>query len=150
SFASPTPQKLVFQVECVILDLINIPYVSGFYFAKWRLRSSGAKGLTQRATVSDHVVTWNSSAVFEAGMYVGKDNVLQQCELQIQEVNGGKSSEDVGSAVINLAECAGSRTTSRRLLLQDSRVNSVLRVTVNMKLLKGDPIYGVLVRPKSP
>lgn len=41
------------------------------------------------------------------------------------------------------AEFAGSRSTDRRYLLQDSKLNTFVRVTVNMRLLRGDPLYKV-------
>ena len=42
-------KKARFQVLLVIHDLSNIPYVSGQYFAKYKLKSGGsAKGQTQK------------------------------------------------------------------------------------------------------
>ncbi|KAJ3173943.1 hypothetical protein HDU87_007265 [Geranomyces variabilis] len=96
-------------------------------------------------------------------MVIGKDGVLLPCELVLsvkQTVNAGKSTEDVGMVTLNLAEyatggggggasSAGSApppratSTSRRYLLQESRVNSIMRVTVAMKLVKGDATFKV-------
>ncbi|KAJ3216696.1 hypothetical protein HDU67_009128 [Dinochytrium kinnereticum] len=139
-------KKVVFQADCHLLDLVNLPYVSGFYFAKWKLKGTNARGVTQRATVKDHTVVWNASFAVEATIFLGKDGVLLPCELLLyikQEVNGGRSSEDLGMISINLAEYADSRSSLRKHLLQDARVNSVVRVKIEMKLLKGDPIYAV-------
>lgn len=93
-----------------------------------------------RAVVKEHTVTWDIQFQLEPTIIIGKDGVLLPCELLLyikQTVNAGKSSEDVGMVSINLAEFAASRSTSRRYLLQESRVNSTLRVTIDMKLLKG-------------
>ncbi|KAJ3072455.1 hypothetical protein HK102_006229, partial [Quaeritorhiza haematococci] len=78
----------------------------------------------------------------DATIVIGKDGVLLPCEVLIhfkQEVNGGRA-EDVGMVSVNLAEFASSRSTTKRYLLQESRLNSVVRVTMNMKLVKGDPV----------
>ena len=50
----------------------------------------------------------------------------------LQDVNGGRSSEDVGMVCINLADFVGSRSSSRKFLLQEARVNSVLRVRLKI------------------
>ncbi|KAJ3195977.1 hypothetical protein HK101_010483 [Irineochytrium annulatum] len=79
-------------------------------------------------------------------MAIGKDQMLLPCDLLLyikQEVNGGRSSEDVGMVAINLAEFADTKSTMRRLLLQDSRVNSVLRIRIDMSLTKGDGTFTV-------
>ncbi|KAI8844254.1 N-terminal C2 in EEIG1 and EHBP1 proteins-domain-containing protein [Chytridium lagenaria] len=139
-------RKKVFAAECNIVDLVNLPYVSGFYFVRWKLKGSNTKGVSARATVKDHTVTWNTSFAFEASIYIGKDGVLLPCELLLyikQEVNGGRSSEDLGMISINLAEYADSRSSVQKHLLQDARVNSVVRVKIDMKLLKGAPVFAV-------
>jgi len=45
-------------------------------------------------------------------------------------------------------EFADSRSTDRRYLLQDSKLNTFVRVTVNMRLIHGDPVYKVPVAEK--
>ncbi|KAI8999794.1 EEIG1/EHBP1 N-terminal domain-containing protein, partial [Gaertneriomyces semiglobifer] len=135
----PKSRKVKFEATCVFEDLTNLPYVSGLYFIKWKIKN-GSSGTSAKSTVKDHVVTWQSQFRTDVTMVIGKDGVLQPCELVIlvkQVVNAGKSSEDVGMVSINLAEFAASPSSSRRYLLQESRVNSILRLTVNMKLLKG-------------
>jgi hypothetical protein len=97
-----------------------------------------------RATVKDHTVTWNTEFVFETNISLGRDNILNPCELTIsikQETNEGKTSEKIGSVVLNLSEFAGERMVTKKLLLRDSNVNSILRISLDMKLLKGDPSF---------
>ncbi|KAJ3096731.1 hypothetical protein HDU97_005622 [Phlyctochytrium planicorne] len=139
-------KKVQFQVDCHLVDLVNLPYVSGFYFAKWKVKGTNARGVTQKATVKDHTVTWNSPFSFETTIFLGKDGVLLPCELSVyikQEVNGGRSSDDLGMINLNISEYANSRSSVIKHLLQDARVNSVVRVKISMTLLKGDPIYQV-------
>lgn len=62
-----------------------------------------------------------------------------------QEVRGGKSFQKLGFADVNLAEFAGSGGSQRYLLeAYDSKTrlhNSMLKVTVEMTLLSGDPCF---------
>ncbi|KAJ3415010.1 hypothetical protein HDV05_005655 [Chytridiales sp. JEL 0842] len=137
-------ERVTFAVQCQLVDLVNLPYVSGYYYTKWKVRGTSFRGVTARSTVIDHTVSWNASFEFDTTISIGKDNVLLPAELILyvkQEVNGGRSSEDIGMVTINLAEFAGSRSTSKRFLLQQARVNSIVKVVINMRLIKGDPMY---------
>ena len=65
-----------------------------------------------------------------------------------QEVKGGRSFQKLGFADLNLAEFAGSGSTSRRCLLEGYNTrhrqdNSILKVTIFMTLLSGDPCFKV-------
>jgi len=67
-----------------------------------------------------------------------------------QEVKGGRSYQKLGFADLNLAEFAGSGSTLRRCLLEGYNTrhrqdNSILKVTILMTLLSGDPCFKVLV-----
>ncbi|XP_002736525.1 early estrogen-induced gene 1 protein-like, partial [Saccoglossus kowalevskii] len=62
------------------------------------------------------------------------------------EVKGGKSFVKLGFVDLNLAEYAGASNKSRRYLLEgyDSKQrqdNSILKVTIGMTLLSGDPCF---------
>ncbi|KAK8733822.1 hypothetical protein OTU49_006192 [Cherax quadricarinatus] len=68
------------------------------------------------------------------------------CRVSVrQEVRGGKSFQKLGYADVNLAEFAGSGGSQRYLLeAYDSKHrlhNSMLKVTVDMTLLSGDPCF---------
>ncbi|KAJ3022072.1 hypothetical protein HKX48_007112 [Thoreauomyces humboldtii] len=141
----PKSRKVKFEATLTLHDMSNLPYVSGLYFVKWKLKNGGSfEGTTAKAVVKDHTVTWETQIHVEPTIVIGKDGVLQSSELVLsvkQTVNAGKSTEDVGMVSVNLAECAGQRSTSRRYLLQDSRVNSIMRVTIGMRLIKGDSTF---------
>jgi len=47
-----------------------------------------------------------------------------------QETSIGKQQESIGTVDINLAEFAGSRINTRRYLLQDSKINSTIKVSI--------------------
>lgn len=139
-------KKCKFQIVLDIQHLSNLPYLSGLYYAKYKL--GRLKGSTQKAQVKNHIVTWNQEIVLETNIAVGRDGVLQNSDLMIsikQALVEGNT-EKIGIVVLNLSEFAGERLVSRRLLLRDSNVNCILKITVDMKLLKGDP--GFLV-PRS-
>ena len=46
-----------------------------------------------------------------------------------QEILGGKRAETIGKVNVDLAEFAGSKFTTRQYLLQESKMNSTLKVT---------------------
>eukprot|EP00842_Homolaphlyctis_polyrhiza_P003715 jgi/Hompol1/4344/HPOL_003607-RA len=150
----PASRKAKFHCRCTIHELDSLPYVSGSYFAKWRLLSGGtAKGTTNRVTVVNNQVIWNASADFDVTLIIGRDDgVLQPCEMRIsikQEINGGRSTEKIGAIQLDLAEVADQVNVSKRMLLQETRLNSVLKITVSMELVKGDASSYTVPAPKS-
>jgi hypothetical protein len=56
----------------------------------------------------------------------------------IQEIDGGASSERLGIVTICLAHLAGSESNTQRYLLEEAKSNSLLKVTIQMKLIEGD------------
>lgn len=67
-----------------------------------------------------------------------------------QELKGGRSYQKLGYADINLAQFAGAGTMSRRYLLEGydykhRQDNSTLKVTIDMSLVSGDPVFKVYV-----
>ncbi|KAI8909688.1 N-terminal C2 in EEIG1 and EHBP1 proteins-domain-containing protein [Gorgonomyces haynaldii] len=138
----PKSRKVKYECHLTIYDLQNLPYVSGLYFCKWKLSSSTIKGVTSRKTVSDNQVSWNASYVFECTLIINKNGSLQDTHLDFsikQEVDGGKKAETVGRLSLNLAELAGAPKNVQRHLLQQTKLNSLLKVEVEMILISGDP-----------
>ena len=60
-----------------------------------------------------------------------------------QEADNATTYEQIGCVEVDLAEYAAGEAMSRRYLLQDSKMNSHLQITVKMQLLKGDPMFKV-------
>ncbi|KAJ3081689.1 Transducin (beta)-like 3 [Rhizoclosmatium hyalinum] len=85
--------------------------------------------------------TSHPAAAFEVVLTTDRDGVLSPCELVLvikQELNAGRAVENVGSVTINLADFAAHQIpVERRYLLQESKVNATLKVTIAMKLTKG-------------
>eukprot|EP01085_Mycamoeba_gemmipara_P001310 Mycagemm_TRINITY_DN10305_c3_g3::TRINITY_DN10305_c3_g3_i3::g.1310::m.1310 type:complete len:143 gc:universal TRINITY_DN10305_c3_g3_i3:530-102(-) len=73
-------------------------------------------------------------------------SVLEPCTMRIkvrEEMKGGKDYVPLGFVEINLSEFAGARETSRRFLLQHSRINATLNITVHTDLVSGPPVFKV-------
>ncbi|XP_042211471.1 uncharacterized protein LOC121858887 [Homarus americanus] len=102
-----------------------------------------------RIQVSGHAVRWDSRFTFTCKMTANASTgELDSCMCRVsvrQEVRGGKSFQKLGYADVNLAEFAGSGGSQRYLLeAYDSKHrlhNSMLKVTVDMTLLSGDPCF---------
>ncbi|XP_071514447.1 uncharacterized protein [Panulirus ornatus] len=112
----------------------------------WTSRPSGG---SSRLMVADHAVRWDSHFTFTCKMTANASTgELDSCMCRVsvrQEVRGGKSFQKLGYADVNLAEFAGSGGSQRYLLeAYDSKHrlhNSMLKVTVDMTLLSGDPCF---------
>lgn len=140
-------QKLTAQ----IIDLNNIPLVSGTAFVKWRLPSSSAvenNGHTDKAIILDHRAHWNYEKHLQVRLTIDRAQMLQECEAQfeiLQDLASGAGNADrnvLGRVKLNLAEFVDKSDDEegivRRYLMQDSKVNSTLRVGVIMRQVEGD------------
>lgn len=146
-------KRYKFQVTLHLEELCSVPFVTGTLYCKVRLRDGGSfTDNTKRADVQDHSVEWKNKFQFQCKMSADPTTgVLESCTLRIsvrKELKGGKASVKVGLVDLNLAEFAGSNHTPRHCLLdayQDkSRLdNSLLKVTVGMHLLSGDPCFKI-------
>ena len=47
-FIKKRKNKITFHIEVFIHELLKLPYVSGFYFTKWKLKGTSLRGLTPR------------------------------------------------------------------------------------------------------
>ncbi|KAJ3305261.1 hypothetical protein HDV03_001859 [Kappamyces sp. JEL0829] len=141
NFIVPDKRKVKFICHLIIHEITALPYIAGQYFAKWKLSKTTQKGNTERATISENRVVWNAGFSIECTMVIGKDGFLQPFELTItvkQEINGGMSSEKLGYVTICLANLAGSGSSTTRYLLQEAKSNSLLKVSIDMTLVKGN------------
>ncbi|KAG0721484.1 Protein FAM102A [Chionoecetes opilio] len=99
--------------------------------------------------VAEHTVRWDSRFTFTCKMTANASTgELDSCMCRVsvrQELRGGKAFQKLGYADVNLAEFAGSGGSQRYLLeAYDSKTrlhNSMLKVTVEMTLLSGDPCF---------
>ncbi|CAB5385846.1 respiratory complex assembly protein Rmp1 [Rhizophagus irregularis DAOM 181602=DAOM 197198] len=130
-------RKVQFELEILIEELANVPLVAGLYYIKWKLKNGKkTNGITERALIKYHSIVWRYKLHNSVQIVIGKDGVLVPCELSIkvkQELNGGKEVNNIGKLLLNLSEYVGLNSMTRRYLLQDSKINSTLKLTINMK-----------------
>src|SRR5690606_11451433 len=117
-----------------IHDLNNVPLVSGAAYVKWQLHNftrGDSRGRTDKAPIKDHKVTWHHErTVSDIRMSVDRNGILNE-QLVVLEVNQEYSGRErilLGTVTLNLAEYAGVERETRRYLMQDSKINSTLKV----------------------
>ena len=146
-----TKRKFKFKVNLFVEELIAVPFVTDVLFCKIRLRNGGTyTNCTKHENVSNHSVFWEQKFQFTCKMSANPlTGVLDPCIIRIsvrKEVKGGRSTSKVGFADLNLAEFAGFTQRKKHCLLEgyNSKIrldNSILRVTIAMQLLSGDPLF---------
>lgn len=126
---------------------------------KWRLPSSSTAenhGNTDKAVTIDHRAQWNYQKSLHVRLTIDKNHLLQECELQlevVQEFASGTHGEKnlMGRIKLNLAEYADKSDDEegivRRYLMQDSKVNSTLKLGVIMRQVEGDRSFIACVSP---
>lgn len=150
SLLVPSHRKPKFKVLLSIQDLTNVPLVSGLVHVRWHLHDSirsEARGKTERSLIKDHKVEWGYENMWTVKMIIDKTNHLQEATLEFevfQELYGGKERHALGKLTLNLAEYAdSSEQIVRRYLLQDSKVNSTLKLGLRLDQLSGDTEFYV-------
>jgi hypothetical protein len=124
-----------------IVDLNNVPLVAGTSYVKWHLPSSSSaehRGHTTKAAIRDHKVTWDYSKTLSVRLTVDRNNVLQELEINfevLQEYSPSSRAERIvlGTVKLSLAEFVGGsddgeEVVTRRYLMQESKINSTLKV----------------------
>lgn len=126
--------------------------MSGQASVKWSIeglaRSIG-RGQTERVPIKDHKVVWNhATTVQDIRMTIGRNNILQSQNITLQvfhEYPQNKEKILLGIVTLNLAEYAGMESVTRRYLMQNSKVNSTVKVTISMRQTGGDYYYETYV-----
>ncbi|KAJ8039532.1 hypothetical protein HOLleu_17282 [Holothuria leucospilota] len=144
-------KKFKFSVELELVELSSVPLVNAVLFGKIRLLDGGSLSqLSSREAVQDHMVHWGQKFKFNCRMSASASTgVLEPCLCRVsirKELKGGKSYMKCGFVNVNLAEYAGSGSMTRRYLLEgydssNRQDNSILKVSVEMTLLSGDPLF---------
>ncbi|KAB8260638.1 N-terminal C2 in EEIG1 and EHBP1 proteins-domain-containing protein [Aspergillus pseudonomiae] len=147
----PKNRRPRFELGLRIIDLNNVPLVNGTAFVKWRLpSSSGAEnhGHTDKAVIIDHRAYWSYEKTLPVRLTIDRNQSLHECDLQfeiIQEFESGGGSDTknfLGRIRLNLAEYVDKSDDDegivRRYLMQDSKVNSTLKIGVSMRQVDGD------------
>ncbi|MCJ1307063.1 hypothetical protein MMC25_000709 [Agyrium rufum] len=195
----PKNRRPKFELCLSIIDLNNIPLVSGTSYVKWHLPSSTSaehRGRTTKATIREHKAAWDYEKIIPVRLVIDRGGVLQDTEIHfeiVQEYASGSRGERIllGNVKLNLPEyvdagAAGredgdeglrpgsgggggggggstrgtglglvggvgaasgmmgadkERGVTRRYLMQESKINSTLKVRITMKQLDGDRNY---------
>jgi hypothetical protein len=143
-----------------------VPLICGTSYVKWHLPSSTSvehRGQTGKALIREHKAIYNFHKVLPVRLTVDRNQMLQECELLfevLQEYSEGGRGGRVclGVVKLNLAEYVddGDRRASsaktgidsnefdeedgvmRRYLMQESKINSTLKLGIKMQQLDGD------------
>ncbi|XP_051892872.1 protein FAM102A-like isoform X1 [Pristis pectinata] len=145
-------KKFKFQTSFSLEELAAVPFVNGVLFCKIRLLDGGDfTQLSSREEVQENCVRWKKKFIFICKMSANPaTGVLDPCICRVsvrKELKGGKAFSKLGFADLNLAEFAGSGSTARCCLLEGydtknmRQDNSILKVTIGMQLLSGDPCF---------
>uniref|UniRef100_A0A671Y9E1 Estrogen-induced osteoclastogenesis regulator 1b n=1 Tax=Sparus aurata TaxID=8175 RepID=A0A671Y9E1_SPAAU len=143
-------KKFKFQVHFTLEELTAVPFVNGVLFCKIRLVDGGDFAtLSSREEVQQNCVRWRKKFSFVCKMSANAiTGVLDPCLCRVsvrKELKGGKAFSKLGFADLNISEFAGSGSTVRCCILEGydtkntRQDNSILKVTIGMTLLSGDP-----------
>ncbi|KAI5238436.1 hypothetical protein E4T43_07383 [Aureobasidium subglaciale] len=157
TFTVPKARRPRFDFKLKIYDLNNVPLVSGTCFVKWHLPSSSAaehRGRTSKCNIKDHKVVFDYDKQTDVRLVIGKDQMLQELWIHleiIQEYSSAGKGERItlGNIKLNLAEYVDTNDhvhdsdegVTRRHLMQDSKINSTLKVSLHLRHLEGDRNY---------
>ncbi|XP_050966362.1 protein FAM102A isoform X2 [Labeo rohita] len=145
-------KKFKFQIQFTLEELTAVPFVNGMIFCKIRLLDGGDFSISSsRQEVQENCVRWRKKFSFVCKMSASPaTGVLDPCICRVsvrKELKGGKAFSKLGFADLNLAEFAGSGSTVRCCILEGydtkntRQDNSILKVTIGMTLLSGDPCF---------
>ncbi|KAM9444346.1 EEIG family member 2 isoform 2-T2 [Clarias gariepinus] len=144
-------KKFKFNVDFELDELSSVPFVNGVLFCKVRLLDGGFSEESSREVVQANCVRWRTRFSFPCKMSASAGTgVLDPCICRVsvrKETKGGKTFAKLGFADLNLAEFAGSGSTTRRCLLEGydtkntRQDNSILKVIICTHLMSGDPCF---------
>ncbi|KAK9466972.1 N-terminal C2 in EEIG1 and EHBP1 proteins-domain-containing protein [Lipomyces arxii] len=142
----PKSRRAKFAVTLTIHDLSNIPLVSGYVFVRWHIRDTArgdARGRTEKAPIKEHKASWESVREIEkVRMFIDRYGLLSDKYIVFEVVSEHSGEKmDLGTLQLNIAEYVKEKPTGRRYLLQDSKINSTLKITLDCRQLSGDTGY---------
>jgi hypothetical protein len=129
-----------------------VPYVSGRSYVKWHLPHSSTgdgehSGRTSKAPIKDHKVLYNYDEHVSLRMTIDKTSMLQETTLQFSVIHEMNHNEKIrlGVVKLNLAEYVEASEQGvedegvvRRYLMQESKINSTLKIGIFLKQIEGD------------
>ncbi|KAM0720414.1 hypothetical protein Q7P37_004550 [Cladosporium fusiforme] len=156
----PKSRRAKFDLTLHIHDLNNVPLVTGSSFVRWHLPSSRAaehRGRTHKCPIKDHRVQYDYEQQIPIRLTVSKEGMLQEYladfEVQQEYSTSGKNERiTLGKLKLNLAEYVEASENQspgspglapeaegvvRRYLMQDSKINSTLKIGIHMRYVEG-------------
>jgi len=134
------------KLNLQIHELSSIPLVTGQVFVKWHILHSSSgecRGKTDRAAIIDHKAGWSDyqrECTFKVG--IGRNGVLQERMLILEVwVEMNRDRFRIGNVAVNLSEYASVKSETRRYLLQESKMNSTVKVTIQVSHVEGQRDY---------
>ncbi|XP_060706319.1 early estrogen-induced gene 1 protein-like [Hemiscyllium ocellatum] len=152
AFLMMKKKKFKFLVSLTVVHLSAVPFINGILYCKIRLLDGGSfREESTRQEVQENCVQWRKKSRFMCKMSASSaTGVLDPsiCRISVRkELKGGKSFVKLGFVDLNLAEFAGSGSTARCYILEgyDTKKtrqdNSILKVSISLQLLSGDPCF---------
>lgn len=159
----PKSRRAKFDLTLHVYDLNNVPLVTGSSSVRWHLPSSRAaehRGRTQKCAIKDHRVQYDYEQQIPVRLTVSKEGMLQDAfmdfEVQQEYSTSGKNERiGLGKVKLNLAEYVEASEVQspgapgspghapeaegvvRRYLMQDSKINSTLKIGIHMRYVEG-------------
>ncbi|KAK9380016.1 N-terminal C2 in EEIG1 and EHBP1 proteins-domain-containing protein [Kockiozyma suomiensis] len=129
-----------FWMKIIIHDLNNIPLASGTVYVRWHMKGSDARGRTNRVPIRDHKASWEHSCEVEkVRMGIDRDGVLEGRIVEFEVVNLHSEEKVIlGGLRLNVAEYVRVEPAGRRYLLENSKVNSTLKITIELRQISGE------------
>ncbi|KAJ4993752.1 hypothetical protein SVAN01_00806 [Stagonosporopsis vannaccii] len=152
----PKNRRPKFDLQLRIVDLNNVPLTSGKSFVKWHLPHSTAaehRGKTDHCPIIEHKVQYDYDATLPVRLTVDKNGMLQESFIEFEVVQEYASSGrgeriTLGNVKLNLAEYVEQSEfaaaegdelgVTRRYLMQNSKINSTLKLGIYMRQTEGD------------
>ncbi|KAL1589749.1 hypothetical protein WHR41_01675 [Cladosporium halotolerans] len=159
----PKSRKARFDLTLHIHDLNNVPLVTGSSLVRWHLPSSRAaehRGRTSKCPIKDHRVQYDYEHQLPVRLTVSKDGMLQDSHVDFEvtqeySTSGKNERITLGRLKLNLAEyveasevqspgppgspghASEAEGVVRRYLMQDSKINSTLKIGIHMRYVEG-------------
>jgi hypothetical protein len=136
------------KLHLQIHEISSIPLVTGQIFVKWHIlhsTSGECRGKTDRVPIIDHKASWSKyerECTFKVG--IGKGGVLSERMLIMEvwvDMISGRERFRIGNVAVNLSEYASVKSETRKYLLQESKTNSTVKVTISVLHVEGSREY---------
>ena len=148
-------KKRIIQFNCdfTIESLEEIPIKATDVSAHWNFKENNSlfkqkivEGKTEGKHVQNNRVEWKQQFKIPISMFVNpKSNELEPRFLQIQilarKTIHSPTADNLGKVNINLQDFSQTGKLTKSFLLRDSKLNSTLKISIELFQLNGDPFF---------